>query len=103
MGLDARNLAGWHCQWLSDVTATRLAAFPLDLPEVFKNLTDDILVLVAILISHTLYVRLISSALRTQFQSMLLIIMASVPIAEILRHRSYHKHSSLDYSNHQQK
>ena len=78
MGLDAGDLAGWHCQWMDDVTATRLAAFSLRLPEVFKNLTEDILVLAAILIPHTLYVGLIASALRTQFQGMLLKIMASV-------------------------
>jgi hypothetical protein len=41
MGLGIRNLAGWHCQGTSKVTATRLAAFPPQLPVVFKNLTDD--------------------------------------------------------------
>jgi len=40
VGLDAGDLAGWHCQRTSDVTATRLAAFRLHLPEVFKNLIE---------------------------------------------------------------
>jgi hypothetical protein len=39
--LDARNVAGWHCQRMSEVTATRLAAFRPHFSEVFKNLTDD--------------------------------------------------------------
>jgi hypothetical protein len=39
--LDARNVAGWHCQSIDDVAATRLAAFRPHFSKVFKNLTDD--------------------------------------------------------------
>jgi hypothetical protein len=49
MWLDAGYRTGWHCQRLSEVTATRLAAFLPCSSKVFKNLTDDFSLLTAIL------------------------------------------------------